>query len=81
MDELVVVMVLGYRHEAELAKGFLDDAGIEAVIQKDDASGLETGLSFTSPAKLIVHKDDLNQARQILRAAGVLPPDGSTHST
>lgn len=60
-------------HEAETARGFLDDAGIDAAVSADDAGGADLGLAFTRQARLLVRGEDLERAREVLRSAGILP--------
>jgi hypothetical protein len=75
MSELSeVVARFTYRHDAELAQGFLADAGIESVLVTDDAGGAMAGLGFTQP-RIIVRADDVEAARTALREAGVLEDD------
>ncbi|MCA9738800.1 MAG: DUF2007 domain-containing protein [Gemmatimonadota bacterium] len=66
MSEPVTIATFGYRHEAELAKGFLDDAGITSQLRVDDGSGIEAGMAFINTAKILVMPEDAD------RAAGVL---------
>jgi hypothetical protein len=55
-----------YRHEAELAAGFLSDAGIPFRLQVDDAGGADLGLSMLRPAILWVRAVDVEDARMLL---------------
>lgn len=66
----------GFRHEAELAQGYLDDAGIESMIAVDDAGG-NLGLTLENEAALVVRADEAIRARQVLHEAGVLGGDGT----
>lgn len=66
-----VVARFNYRHEAEYARGFLDDAAMDSALYCDDAGGLEMGLSFSNPARLIVRQQDAARARELLTAAGL----------
>jgi hypothetical protein len=59
-----------YRHEAEIAAGFLEDAGIPALVQVDDAGGYDFGLSFARPARLLVPQEQLARAREVLEDTG-----------
>jgi hypothetical protein len=52
-----------YRHEAEFAAGFLDDAGIPYRLQVDDPA---MGLTIASPAVLWVRALDLEEVREVL---------------
>lgn len=60
-----------FRHEAEFAKGYLDDAGIESILVVDDAGG-NLGLALENEAALVVRTDDLTRAREVLTEAGML---------
>jgi hypothetical protein len=59
----VVVAEYRYRHEAEFAAGFLDDAGIPYRLQIDDP-GL--GMMVSTPATIWVRGMDVEHAREIL---------------
>lgn len=65
-DALVVVAMFGDRPEAELAKGALEAAGIEAVVRSDDSGGLRPAMTFANGAQLIVREADAEAAREIL---------------
>lgn len=75
-DETVILARFHYRHEAELAHGYLKDAGIEAGLFIDDAGGMEVGLAFSNPARLLVHREREREARKILESAGMLERRG-----
>lgn len=55
-----------YRHEAELAAGFLEDAGIPFRLQSDDAGGADLGLSMLRPAVIWVRAVDVEAARELV---------------
>ncbi len=55
-----------YRHEAEFAAGFLEDAGIPYRLQIDDAGGADLGLGMLSPALLWVRAVDADVARDLI---------------
>ena len=59
-----VVATFKYRHEAEVARSFLDMAGIESMIATDDAGGAYPGALME--AKLIVREADEARAREVL---------------
>ena len=70
----VVVATYGYRHEAEFAAGFLDDAGIPYRLQIDDPA---LGISMSTSAKIWVAAMDERRARAILQQElAVEPEDG-----
>ncbi len=77
-DSPVEIARFAYRHEGEMARGYLEDAGVFCMLFADDASGIEVGLTFVNPARLLVHPNDVDRAREVLRAAGLIPDmDGS----
>jgi hypothetical protein len=59
-----------FRHEAEFAKGYLDDAGIECILVADDAGG-NLGLALEHEAALVVRTAELPRAREVLAEAGL----------
>ena len=75
----VVVARFQYRHEAEFAAGFLDDAQIAYRLQVDDAA---MGIAISIPATLWVRGVDLRRAREILDlpANGMSAPSGAIES-
>ena len=68
----MVVARFHYRHEAELAHGFLESAGVDSALHIDDAGGMDVGLTFVNPARLVVRVEDEERARQVLVDAGML---------
>ena len=64
--EHVPVAEFRYRHEAELAAGFLADAGIPFRLQADDAGGADLGLSLLRPSILWVRAVDQELARDLI---------------
>lgn len=67
-----IVARFQYRYEAELARGYLADAGIPSAVQVDDAGGAYAGLQLTpSPARVHVRSEDLRRARRVLVDAGM----------
>ena len=65
-DALVVVAMFADRPEAELARGALEAAGIEAIVRSDDSGGLRPAMTFSNGAQLIVREVDAVAAREIL---------------
>jgi hypothetical protein len=59
-----VIATFKYRHEAEVARSFLEMEGIESVIATDDAGGAYPGALL--PARIIVREDDADRALEIL---------------
>ena len=67
-----VVARFHYRHEAELAYGYLEEAGVPTALFIDDAGGMDVGLAFVNPARLVVRAEDEQRAREVLTDAGML---------
>ena len=66
-SKLVVVRSYGSRPEAELAKGVLEDAGIQALIQADTAGGMREHLAWTGAGfKILVRDEDATLAQDAL---------------
>jgi len=65
--KLVVVQSCGGRVEAELAKGALENAGIEAMIQSDTAGKMRDHLAWTGAGfRILVREEDATPARDVL---------------
>ncbi len=75
-SETAVVGRFPYRHEAEIAAGYLNDAGIVAAVFADDGGGSEPALGWVRPARLTVRTDQEAEALELLRELGIIP-DGS----
>ena len=57
-----------WRHEAEIARGLLEDAGIPSAVMADDIGGAYAGIA---PARLLVAPEDAARARDVLTSAEV----------
>jgi hypothetical protein len=62
-DELVTVSTFPSPVDAEIAKGVLDEAGIESMIRSDNAGGMYPPLSG---AELVVRAEDFEKAAEAL---------------
>ena len=67
-----IVARFHYRHEAEIAHGYLKSAGVDAALLIDDAGGMDVGLAFVNPARLVVRAEGEKRARSVLVDAGML---------
>ena len=67
-----IVARFHYRHEAEMAHGYLGSAGVNSILHIDDAGGMDVGLTFVNPARIVVRVEDEERARQVLVDAGML---------
>jgi hypothetical protein len=71
-DRAVEVASFRHLHEAELARGYLDDAGIPAAAVGDPSGEIQYGKKFSPGARLLVRAEDEARARAVLRKAGIL---------
>ena len=67
-----IIATFPYRHDAEYAQGFLQDAEIDSLLLTDDVGGLNPAIGFSRPARIAVRAEDEEEARQVLEDAGVL---------
>lgn len=78
-DRTVVVATFPHRHLAEIARGYLEDAGIRAAVSADDgggAFGVPLTFSEASFATVRVIEDDVEAAERALREGGFLEGAG-----
>jgi hypothetical protein len=61
--EVLAVATFRSAADAQIAKGVLDDSGIESMIRTDDAGGMYPGMSG---AELLVRAEDLSKAQAAL---------------
>lgn len=69
-DETVVAATVTDAFEAEVARVALEDAGIRAVVQADDAGGMHPQLTSVGGVRILVNARDLEEAQQILAGGG-----------
>jgi hypothetical protein len=77
-SKLVVVQSYGSRTEADLAKGVLEDAGIQAMTRADTAGGMREHLAWSGAGfQILVREEDTTAARDVLTAPseGTAIPD------
>lgn len=68
----VVIAQFPFLHEAEYAKGFLDDAGIRCWLRPDAAAGGTPYIGGLAGAVLAVAAVDVDRSLAVLRTAGVI---------
>jgi Putative prokaryotic signal transducing protein len=65
--KLIVLQSFGSQFEADLARGALEDAGIQAMIQADRAGGMRDHLAWSGAGfKILVREEDAVAARDVL---------------
>jgi hypothetical protein len=75
---LVVVRSYGSRLEADLAKGALEAAGIQSMIQADTAGGMREHLAWSGAGfRILVREEDATVARDVLTSGDESPDAGS----
>lgn len=57
------------RYEADLAQGLLEANDIEAVTFSDDCGSVDPALTYVLGVRLMVKKEDVESAKEILRDA------------
>ena len=62
-SQLVAVSTFRSPADAQIARGILDEAGIESIIRSDDAGGMYPGISGTD---LLVRAEDRERAAEAL---------------
>jgi len=66
--DLVAVHSFGSQPEADLAKGALEAAGIDAIIQADSVGGMRPHVAWGSSGfKVLVREEDADDARAVLK--------------
>jgi hypothetical protein len=66
-SKLVVVRSYGNRPEADLARGAMEDAAVQAIIQADTAGGMREHLAWSGAGfKILVREEDATLARDVL---------------
>jgi len=63
-QELVVVSTFPSTADATVAKGVLDEAGIDSMVRADDAGGMYPAIGG---AELLVRSEDVPSAREALQ--------------
>jgi hypothetical protein len=61
--DLVIVSTFASAADAQIAKGILDQAGIESMIRADNAGGMYPAIGGS---ELLVRAEDLRKAKQAL---------------
>ena len=67
MEKEVVLKTYIHRYEADIAKGLLDEKGIDNMISDEDVGGFRTGMIIGDTIKLIVNKEDLEKAKEAIK--------------
>ena len=66
MDEFVIIADFNNHAEAEFTKGLLESHGIKAIKNSDDCGGAAGGQTFIRGVQILVTRDDLKRAKEIL---------------
>jgi hypothetical protein len=74
-ENSVVVKTFMSEFEAEIAKGMLEEEGIECYVSSDDTGGMRPHLQLTLGVRLIVMEKDLQRTLEILDAYNDYTPE------
>jgi Putative prokaryotic signal transducing protein len=74
-SDLITIATFPSVADAQIARGVLDEAGIESMIRSDNAGGMYPALGGT---ELLVRAEDLDRAAEALQSPRAEPtaPDG-----
>ena len=75
MEKEIILKTYIHRYEADIAKGLLDEKGIDNMISDEDVGGFRTGMIIGDTIKLIVNEKDLEKAKEVIKILGD-PPSG-----
>jgi hypothetical protein len=67
MEQLITIKTFYSRHDAEIAKGLLDEKGIQSSILADDGGATRPSLTFTEGVRLLVGKNDVKKAKELIK--------------
>jgi hypothetical protein len=73
-DRIVILRTFPNEFEAELARTILEANEIPAMVLRDDAGGMYPSLTFIHGVRLVVHRDDVQEALEILEHTGEEEP-------
>lgn len=72
MEKEAILKTYINRYEADIAKGLLDEKGIENMISDDDVGGFRPGMIIGESIQLIVNEKDLKNAKEAIKITGNL---------
>lgn len=65
LPDLIAVSTFGSTADAQIAKGILDEAGIDSMIRSDNAGGMYPSLAGV---ELLVRAEDVSRAQELLQS-------------
>lgn len=75
-EETTILATYPNRRNAEVARDYLDDAGIRSFVRADDAGGMHPQLQRAHGVKLVGMRGVAPRAREMLAEAHLLPDEG-----
>lgn len=72
--DTIVIREYDQRFMVEEAKGLLDDAGIPSMLAADDGGGAYPQLGFSGGYRLLVRREDQEEAEKALEVLGPYTP-------
>ncbi len=67
MEKEIVLKTFIHRYEADIAKGLLDEQGIDNMVSDEDVGGFRIGMIIGESIKLIVNEKDLEKAKEVIK--------------
>ncbi len=75
-EESTVIATYSTRRDAEVAKDYLSDEGIQTFVSTDDAGGMHPQMQRPHGVKLVGMSSIAPEAREMLEEVGLLPSSG-----
>ena len=79
-EETTILATYTTRRDAEMARDYLDDAGLRTFVRADDAGGMQPQLQRAHGVKLVGMRDTAPRARTLLEEADLLPDEGPSEA-
>lgn len=67
MEKEIVLKTFIHRYEADLARGLLNEKGIESMVSDEDVGGFRPGMIIGESIQLIVNEKDLDKAKEAIK--------------
>lgn len=79
-EETIVIATYSTRRDAEVAKDYLEDEGIQSFVSTDDAGGMHPQMQRPHGVQLVGMTSTAQEAHERLEEVGLLPASGETAS-
>lgn len=75
-EETIVIATYSTRRDAEVAKDYLEDEGIQSFVSTDDAGGMHPQMQRPHGVQLVGMTSTVQEAHERLEEVGLLPASG-----